>query len=89
MKKKISKTNGCSFAVVYEPLKEGGFNVIFPAIPEICTFGRTLKEAKEMAKDALRCYLESALKSREIIPKKLQPFRKPIKEEVKISFSLK
>lgn len=89
MKKKVLKTNECSFTVIYEPLKEGGFNVIFPAIPEICTFGRTLKEAKEMAKDALRCYLESALKSGEIIPKKFQPFKKPIKEEVKISFSLR
>jgi len=89
MEKKVLKTNEYSFTVIYEPLKEGGVNVIFPAIPEICTFGRTLKEARKMAKDALRCYLESALKSGEIIPKKFQLFKKPIKEEVKISFSLR
>ena len=89
MKKKALKINEYSFTVIYESLKEGGFDVIFPAIPEICTFGRTLKEAKEMAKDALLCYLESALKSREIITRKTQPFKKPIKEEVKVSLSLK
>lgn len=89
MRKKTLRTNEHSFAVIYEPIKEGGFNVIFPAIPEICTFGRTLKEAREMAKDALRCYLESAFKSGEIISQKLPSFKKPIREEVKLSFSLK
>ena len=38
-----------------------GFNVLVPAIPEICTYGETLEEAREMARDAIRCYLESAL----------------------------
>jgi predicted RNase H-like HicB family nuclease len=89
MAKKFIRSKEYSYTVIYEPLKEGGFNVIFPAIPEICTFGRNLKEAREMAKDALRCYLESAFKSGEIIPKKFQFFKKPIKERVAISFSLK
>jgi len=89
MAKKIIRSKEYSYTVIYEPLKEGGVNIIFPAIPEICTFGRNLKEAKEMAKDALRCYLESAFKSGEIISKKPQSFKKPIKEKVAISFSLK
>jgi antitoxin HicB len=53
------------YAVIFQPLKEGGYNVFFPAIPEICTFGETLEEARGMAEDALRCYLESALKEGE------------------------
>jgi predicted RNase H-like HicB family nuclease len=89
MAKKFIRSKEYSYTVIYEPLKEGGFNVIFPAIPEICTFGQNLKEAREMAKDALRCYLESAFKSKEIIPQKPQPYKKPIKEKVAISFSLK
>lgn len=89
MEKKDLKTKERSFKVIYEPLKEGGFNVVFPAIPEICTFGRTLKEARKMAKDALFCYLESALKSGELTPQKLRLSRKPIKEEVKVSFALR
>lgn len=47
------------YAPVFEPLPEGGFSVLVPAIPEICTFGETLKEARAMARDAIRCYLES------------------------------
>jgi len=87
MREKVIKTNEYPFTVIYEPLKEGGFNVVFPAIPEICTFGRTLKEAREMAKDALRCYLESALKSGELIPRK--PLKRVLKEKVAVSLSLK
>ena len=30
--------------------------------------GRTLEDAREMARDAIRCYLESALKTGEPIP---------------------
>jgi predicted RNase H-like HicB family nuclease len=56
------------YTTVFEPLPEGGFNVLIPAIPEICTFGETLEEAREMARDAIRCYLESALKTGEQIP---------------------
>ena len=48
------------YEVIYEPLEEGGVNVVVPSIPEICTFGSTLNEAKEMAVDAVQCYLESA-----------------------------
>ena len=40
-------------------IPESGFSVFVPAIPEICTFGETLEEAREMAEDAIRCYLES------------------------------
>jgi predicted RNase H-like HicB family nuclease len=47
--------------------------VVVPAIPEICTFGGTLSEARRMAKNALRCFLESALKTGEPIPKDVEP----------------
>jgi antitoxin HicB len=56
------------YTTLFEPMQEGGYNVVVPAIPEICTFGETLEEAREMARDAIRCYLESALKTCEPIP---------------------
>ena len=56
------------YTTLFEPLPEGGFNVLVPAIPEICTYGETLEEAREMARDAIRCYVESALKTGEPIP---------------------
>lgn len=56
------------YTTIFEPLPEGGFNVIVPAIPEICTYGETIEEARVMAHDAIRCYLESALQTGEEIP---------------------
>ena len=60
------------YTVIFKP-QEGGYNVLVPAIPEICTFGETLKEARAMAEEAIRCYLESALKHGEPIPEDAQP----------------
>jgi antitoxin HicB len=59
-----------NYTVIFDPVKEGGYDVIVPAIPEICTFGETLEEAKTMAEDAIKCYLESALKEGERIPRR-------------------
>ncbi|OGN87637.1 MAG: hypothetical protein A2Z74_01645 [Chloroflexi bacterium RBG_13_46_9] len=56
-----------NYTVIFEPLPEGGYNVVVPAIPEIITFGETLKEAKAMAEDAVKCYIESALKANELL----------------------
>ncbi|MCX6615073.1 MAG: type II toxin-antitoxin system HicB family antitoxin [Acidobacteria bacterium] len=61
------------YTVIYERIPVGGYNVIIPAIPEICTFGEDLQEAREMAKDAIRCFLESALKRGEPIPEDIEP----------------
>ena len=63
----MSERSRYEYTVLFEP-QDGGFAVIVPAIPEICTFGETLEEAREMALEALRCYLESALKHGEPIP---------------------
>lgn len=52
------------YTTLFEPLPEGGYSVFVPAIPEICTYGDTINEAREMARDAIRCYLESAMKDR-------------------------
>jgi predicted RNase H-like HicB family nuclease len=58
-----------SYTVVFEPVVEGGYNVVVPAIPEICTFGRSLKEAKRMGGDAIRCFLESLEKQQTRFPR--------------------
>lgn len=34
------------YTMQFDPLPEGGFSVFVPAIPEICTFGETLEEAR-------------------------------------------
>jgi antitoxin HicB len=56
------------YTVLFEPVPEGGYNVIVPALPEICTCGDTLEEARSMALDAIQCVLESKLMDNEPIP---------------------
>ena len=58
-----------SYNAIFEPLSKGGYNVIVPAIPEVCTFGKTLNDAKKMAEEAILCYLESAVKDRTLLPR--------------------
>jgi hypothetical protein len=40
------------YTTLFEPMPEGGFNVLVPGIPEICTYGETLGDGREMARDA-------------------------------------
>jgi antitoxin HicB len=54
--------------VVLRPEPEGGFTAQVPALPGCVTYGRTLAEAKEMAKDAASGYIESLRKHGEPVP---------------------
>ncbi|HWP92715.1 MAG TPA: type II toxin-antitoxin system HicB family antitoxin [Thermodesulfobacteriota bacterium] len=57
-----------SYTVFYEPAPEGGYVVTVPALPGLVTEGDTLDEAREMARDAIRAYLESLIKDGQSIP---------------------
>ena len=56
------------YTVYFEPQPDESYSVVFPSIPEIVTFGRTLNEARRMAADALRCHLEGLFKDNQIPP---------------------
>ena len=56
------------FNIFLRPEPEGGFTAIVPALPGCVTYGRTLGEAKKMAKDAIFGYIESLKKHKEPIP---------------------
>ena len=73
------------YRVIYEPLNEGGFQVIVPALPGIVTYGRTLDEAREMAQDAITCHLQGLLKDNEDIPEDPFAAESPVVEELKIA----
>jgi antitoxin HicB len=45
-----------------------GYQVTVPLLPGLITYGRTLGEAREMARDAIRCHLEGLRKNGEPIP---------------------
>jgi predicted RNase H-like HicB family nuclease len=57
----MKKSRG-RFNKVLRPEPEGGFTVLVPALPACVTYGRTLVESRQMAKDAIAAYIESLKK---------------------------
>ena len=62
------KKSRAHFNVVLRPEPDGGFTAIVPALAGCVTYGRTLAEAKKMAKDAISAYIESLKKHGEPVP---------------------
>jgi predicted RNase H-like HicB family nuclease len=69
-----------NYTVLFEPAEEGGYVATCPALPGLVTEGDTLDEAREMAQDAIRAYLESLQKDHLPIPAD----RPPVTEEVRV-----
>jgi predicted RNase H-like HicB family nuclease len=63
----MKKSRG-HFNIVLRPEPEGGFTAMVPILPGCVTYGRTLAEAKQLAKDAISGYIESLRKHKEPIP---------------------
>ena len=73
------------YTVLFEPAEEGGYVVTCPALPGLVTEGDSLEEAREMAKDAIRCYLESMQKDGLAIPRDKKMEETPIIEKVRVA----
>jgi len=73
-----------NYTVFFEPLEEGGYIVIVPALPGIVTYGGTLDEAKTMAVDAIRCHCEGLLKDGESLPEDKAIVNEPVKEKLSV-----
>jgi len=56
-----------SYRIILRPEPEGGYTVTVPSLPGCITYGKTLEEAKKMALDAVKAYLESLKKHDEPI----------------------
>ena len=69
------------YEAVFDP-NGAGYTVTVPKLPGLVTEGDSLKEAREMAKDAIRCYLESILKEQMMAN---FPKSRILKERVKIA----
>lgn len=68
-KKKLLK-----YSVVYTEEPEGGFTVTVPSLPGCVTYGKDLREAEKMAKEAIELYLESLKAHKEPIPSNNKSF---------------
>lgn len=62
------------YTVIYTSEPEGGFTVTVPSLPGCVTYGKDLKEASEMAQDAIKLYLESLRTHNEAIPTENKSF---------------
>jgi antitoxin HicB len=60
-----------------------GYQVTVPLLPGLITYGRTLSEAREMARDAIRCHLEGLRKDGERIPNE----KSARKEKLRVALS--
>ncbi len=56
-----------SYKILLKPEPEGGFTVFVPSLSGCITYGKTVEEAKKMAREAITCYLESLKKHGEPI----------------------
>jgi antitoxin HicB len=54
--------------IMLRPEPEGGYTALVPALPGCVTYGRTLEETSEMAKDAITGYIESLKTHKEPVP---------------------
>ena len=56
------------YNIMLRPEPEGGYTALVPALPGCVTYGRTVDEAREMAKDAISGYIASLRKHKDPIP---------------------
>ena len=75
-----------NFTVLFEPAEEGGYVVTCPALPGLVTEGDTLEQARTMAADAIRGYLESLRKDGRSIPTDKVIPAEPRKEYISVAF---
>ena len=57
-----------SYRVFLRKEPEGGYTVTVPTLPGCITFGETIEESIEMAKEAIELYIESLKEDGEDIP---------------------
>ena len=77
------------YNLIFRPEPEGGFTVIVPSLPGCVTYGKNLKEAKEMARDAIEGYMHSLKKHKESIPSDIDNFVTTIDIETEKQLSKK
>ena len=68
-KSKNIKINNLHFQVIFRAEPEGGFTVVVPALLGCVTYGKSLKEATAMAREAIELYLEDLIEEGETLPK--------------------
>jgi antitoxin HicB len=66
-----------TYTFVFDPDPEGGFVVTCPALPGLVTHGKTLEEARSMARDAMDGFIEVMIEDGEDVPESDAPHVAP------------
>ncbi|MBI2309487.1 type II toxin-antitoxin system HicB family antitoxin [Candidatus Collierbacteria bacterium] len=66
--KKVKKEKLLEYSVLFEPAKEGGYVVTVPKLYGLTTEGDTFEEAKSMAQDVIKGYIESLISQGKKVP---------------------
>jgi predicted RNase H-like HicB family nuclease len=56
------------YTTFFELNADGGYTVSVPALPGLVAEGKDLENARDMAKDAIRCYIEGLKKAKQTVP---------------------
>ena len=86
MRHPIESGSQRDYAVLFEPAAEGGYVVTCPALSGLVTEGDSPEEARTMAEDAIKGYLESLRKDGEPIPEDISISLDPVKEHIRVNF---
>jgi antitoxin HicB len=73
-----------TYTVLLQPEPEGGYTVTCPALPGLVTYGASLEEARAMAADAIRGYIECLREDGEPIPES-DPAPVPLVDRVSVT----
>jgi antitoxin HicB len=69
---KNGKSKVYEYTAFFEANEHGGYTVTVPSLPGLVTEGRDLDDARDMAKDAIRCYIEGLKKAKQEIPVEME-----------------
>jgi antitoxin HicB len=64
----INQMRTLRYKIQIRPETDGTYTVIVPSLPGCLTFGNTIEEAIEMAKEAIEVYIESLVARGKKIP---------------------
>jgi antitoxin HicB len=82
-RKENVSTAAYTYTVLLQPEPEGGYTVTCPALPGLVTYGATLDEARAIAADAIRGYVECLGEDGEPIPES-DPAPAPLVDRVSV-----
>lgn len=69
---KNGKGRNYEYTAFFEANEHGGYTVTVPALPGLVTEGKNLDHARDMAKDAIRCYIEGLKKAKQTVPVEME-----------------